>query len=83
MKNLFEVIENREKLRDEKERVNAKLVYEKIQTHLENLGKRNRKSYATLCKHIDKWEERLRDEIVKLHEDDVKKLRQEVNTWYE
>ncbi|XP_043285570.1 DNA ligase 1-like [Venturia canescens] len=79
MKSIIEVIDSREKSRDDKEKLNAKLVYEKIQTHLENLEKRNRKSYATLSKHIDKWEDRLRDEIVKLHEEDLKKLRQEVN----
>lgn len=79
---MLEAIEARDKSRLDRERSNTRAVYEKIQTHLENLDKRNRKSCASFRKQIDKWEDRLRDEVVRLHEENLKKLREQVDKWY-
>ncbi|XP_012289070.1 myosin-J heavy chain-like [Orussus abietinus] len=72
----------KERTKREVDAEDTRILYEKIQRHLGNLDKRNKKSYDNFRKQIDVWEERLRDEVVKLHQNDLKKIRRQLKLWY-
>ncbi|XP_035730150.1 uncharacterized protein LOC118445177 [Vespa mandarinia] len=78
---ITELIQN-EKLRQDVEMQNIRKVYEKIQKHLQNLDKRNRNSYVNFHKQMAIWEERLKDEVIRLHENSLKEFRQQPKFWH-
>ena len=53
IKKIIELIDRRNKMRQDDDKANVKAVYEKIRTHLEILEKRNWKSYASFRKKTD------------------------------
>ncbi|KAF7405577.1 hypothetical protein HZH66_004483 [Vespula vulgaris] len=78
---ITELIRN-ERLRQDVEMQNTRKVYEKIQKHLQNLDKRNRNSYVNFRKQMSVWEERLKDEVIRLHENSLKEFRQQPKFWH-
>ncbi|XP_066601573.1 golgin subfamily A member 6-like protein 25 [Prorops nasuta] len=71
----------KERQRQEVEAENLKKVYEKLQEHLQILEGRNKNSYVRFRQQMDAWEQRLKDEVVKLHESTVKDFRKHVKAW--
>ncbi|KAK2580652.1 hypothetical protein KPH14_007758 [Odynerus spinipes] len=80
-KKITELIQN-ERIRQDIEIQNTRKVYEKIQKHLENLEKRNRNSYINFRKQMNAWEERLKEEVIRLHENSLQELRQQPKFWH-
>lgn len=77
---ITELIQN-ERLRQDVEMENTRKVYDKIQKHLQNLEKRNRNSYVNFRKQMGIWEERLKEEVIRLHENSLKEFRQQPKFW--
>lgn len=58
-----------------------KRFYGKIQKHLGNLDKRNEKAYIKFRQYMNIWETKIKDEMIKLHENSLIELQQLIELW--